>query len=547
MRFLQTYPLALTTLTPIHIGCGTDFEPTNYVIDDGVLFLFDLAATPLDADLRTKLLAAVGDGRADSILAIQRFFFEHRERLKGMSKYALAVSPGIEAQYRKRIGRVAQRERTGENVINRLEIERTVHHPHSGVPYIPGSALKGALRTAWLDQLNGGQPLQGGHTDEEASGDLARKLEKRARELEKELLGGAFCADPFRLVKISDASAEHVASKVLFSTNHKKKPSSTEDSRASLAVRREFIVGGQYRLFSSELRIESLPGADSYSDVPDTARRIRDFRAISAACNKFYQNRMDEDLGVLAERGLASAEWLSAFQSLLSNLRPVLKRGDAMLLRIGRHSGAESVTLDRVRRIRIKRGKGRPPRYSSEATTIWLAAEEEDARSGLVPFGWVLVELADAPEIPSLVGWCKAQAKPDVAAIEALLVHARQKAAVEAERLRQIAEEERRRAEEEARRKEEEARKFASLSEQGKLVELLRQKLERHAGPRQPVSGVLYGEVQKLLRQALSGNWSQTDLNALADVLEGLAIQKIDFGRKERDLRRTIRTLRGQA
>ncbi len=44
--FLKTYRLALTPLSPIHIGCGEDFEPTNYLIDDDgksgpVLYGFD--------------------------------------------------------------------------------------------------------------------------------------------------------------------------------------------------------------------------------------------------------------------------------------------------------------------------------------------------------------------------------------------------------------------------------------------------------------------------------------------------------------------------
>ena len=39
--FLSAHTLALTPLSPIHIGCGEDFEPTNYVIEDGLLYGFD--------------------------------------------------------------------------------------------------------------------------------------------------------------------------------------------------------------------------------------------------------------------------------------------------------------------------------------------------------------------------------------------------------------------------------------------------------------------------------------------------------------------------
>ena len=41
MKELTTYKLKLTTLSPVHIGTGEDFEPTNYVIDAGTLYEFD--------------------------------------------------------------------------------------------------------------------------------------------------------------------------------------------------------------------------------------------------------------------------------------------------------------------------------------------------------------------------------------------------------------------------------------------------------------------------------------------------------------------------
>ena len=41
---LQAYRVHLTPLSPVHVGCGQSFEPTNYVIDDGWLHAFDTAA-----------------------------------------------------------------------------------------------------------------------------------------------------------------------------------------------------------------------------------------------------------------------------------------------------------------------------------------------------------------------------------------------------------------------------------------------------------------------------------------------------------------------
>src|SRR6476619_520839 len=60
-RFVEVVPLALTPLTPIHIGCGEDFEPTNYVIDGGVLYQFEPTRLTLTAADRRRLVDCVNE------------------------------------------------------------------------------------------------------------------------------------------------------------------------------------------------------------------------------------------------------------------------------------------------------------------------------------------------------------------------------------------------------------------------------------------------------------------------------------------------------
>ncbi len=66
------------------------------------------------------------------------------------------------------------------------------------------------------------------------------------------------------------------------------------------------------------------------------------------------------------------------------------------LIRIGRHSGAEAVTIEGNRSIKIMQGKGQPNKYLDHATTFWLASETSKPVSGdgLVPFGWAVLEIA---------------------------------------------------------------------------------------------------------------------------------------------------------
>jgi CRISPR-associated protein Csm5 len=75
------------------------------------------------------------------------------------------------------------------------------------------------------------------------------------------------------------------------------------------------------------------------------------------------------------------------------------------LLRVGKHSGARSVTIDGMREIKSKvsgGGKHRKPNkfeYLDEETTTWLFGEKSNSNNGLLPFGWVIAEIRDE-ELP---------------------------------------------------------------------------------------------------------------------------------------------------
>ena len=41
---IQAYRMHITPISPVHIGAGESYEPSNYVIDDGWLHEFDTGA-----------------------------------------------------------------------------------------------------------------------------------------------------------------------------------------------------------------------------------------------------------------------------------------------------------------------------------------------------------------------------------------------------------------------------------------------------------------------------------------------------------------------
>jgi CRISPR-associated protein Csm5 len=546
MKTFDTTALCLTPLSPIHIGCGMDFEPTNYVIDEGVLYHFDPARAVLSDKDRTALMNALGKGGTDALQRVQKFFYDRRKTYAGAATSCISVAHGVAKLYADRIGQIAQYEANGGRVTNQLEIERTAHHPHTGTPYLPGSSLKGSMRTAWLDYLNKGS----GKPSED----------RGAQDVEKRLLGGSFHTDPFRLVRLADAAGHGVAGKVYFSTNHKKRLVHNKDGvvvdAKGPSTRRESVVAGQYRAFSSEIRFDLLPGQNASDKMPRPDRQIEGFTELAQACNRYYLPRLARECQVLDERRFANPDWLRALNVLLQKLMPQLDAGQLMLLRVGRHSGAESVTLDGIRSIKIMAGKGMQPQYSPDgAKTLWLAAEHENDRSGLLPFGWPLIEPADAPEHPALKAWCEAQPKPDLAAVQAKLAEAR--AAAQAEALRQQQFAEARAAAELAvtRAAEEKAARLAAMSAEGQKITAFTDACETKTGkdPLNPGSG-LYARALGLSKEALAEGsaWSAEDKLALATAFEAWlpkVIDKLDRKDDWKDARKKLKlaALKGEA
>lgn len=516
--------LAVTPLSPVHVGCGEDFVPTGYVMQDGWLYAFDPAAIPLTDDDRQDLLARANRPGADAILAVQRFFAERARLCMATARLAIPVAPAVQREYEDRVGRTAAVQGGGKTIVNQLSIERTAHHPHTGVPYLPGSSIKGAIRTAWLNQLNAGAAAGGGGN---------------AKQLETRLLQGAFHTDPFRFLAVSDAMGEDVLSEIVFSTNHKKRLvlSKSGEPRAAKGptTRREAIVAAQYAALVTDVTIQQPQMKHAPGELPVPESRLTGWRSVAGACNAYYLPRLKAELDLLEERCLAAPQWIQRVRQLLRQLEAPLAAGDAVLLRIGRHSGFENVTLDGVRQLKTG-GK--------TSTTLWLAAREENARSEMLPFGWVLLHRQGQP-LPALRQWCDNQPKPDVTVARQQLRQLRE--ALQAQRVAaEQAEAERRTAAQRAQEAaEQEAARLAALTPQGREVEALRKQLLGHTAARkQPVSGQLYQITRALIQRAEQDSaWSAEDKAALAQLLTTLVPEKIDLAGKAKEIRQAAQRL----
>jgi CRISPR-associated protein Csm5 len=522
------WQLAITPLSPVHLGSGQDYEPTGYVIDDGALFEFDgLAALSALPELERAKLGKILDGAPTQVMLrqVQGFFYSNRDRLIAASRRVVRVNPSVEAFYRDRIGQVAQRETGGREVQNRLEIERTAYNPVNGAPILAGSGLKGAIRTALLDGENRGNSLR--QVEDRRRGGTRNE---NNQELQQRLFlyqAGKFELDPMRLVRLADAAPvapDALATQVHFAVNRKKQPVTVGgrlvDSQAEqrgLYQLLECLPPFQAQAFRSQLSIQDTGGVES-RHWPDSTLRF-DLQAIVAACNQFYRPILEQETQLLRERGFLNEGWDESLQRLLQGPSgDALESNRAFLLRVGRHSGAESVTLNGVRDIKIMKGQGERPERLPAAKTLWLAAEEPGQQHGLLPFGWLLIEPYQESERPSdlelssfgrdLADWRRR--------VDARITQARadlsqaQEHELQVQREQEVAE----------REAAERAARLERLSPEGRKLEALRALLarDRAQGNKQP-GGELAGNLVGLLKEAAQ-DWPPSECHDLADLAE---------------------------
>lgn len=356
------FEYCLTASAPIHLGCDEVYEPMGFVMEEDrrQLVAFDPRTffQELNPSDRRRLMDICRRGDLASLLEIYNFF-RHRQ----VSGRVVEVCPGLVEHYRDTLSLKPSDARKLQQELNKFIIARTAFLMEDGRPYIPGSAIKGVLRTAYLNHLAQFKkfPTPRGHS--------------AFRDLEKILLdGGAFDTDPFRMLKVSDfLPVGEAATRIMYAVNEKKK-SSRFQARGPFQILEVILPG---TIFRGRITLEK----------PHPQAGIRtplDHEILMKSAADFYRGENLREKQELIEIGIQASH------------APPPEAG--VQLRLGRHSGAEALTIEGHRIIKIMQAKGERPAYLDQATTLWLAAEERrpTKKDALQPFGWAVL----APETP---------------------------------------------------------------------------------------------------------------------------------------------------
>ena len=537
MEFMQTRKITISTLSPVHIGCGMDYEPTNYVMDDDCLYPFpwiDEAAFATEEQLK-NLLAQAG-----SIQGLWKIFHSelHLSTMKSLAGRFLPMKSGIKKQQDQRI----------QQMQFPLIIERTAFDRLTDLPVLPGSGLKGAIRTALLEYLAGKQNFP----------DAVYASRNKNAQIQEKLMGGSFAGDPMRLLKISDAMLVENCiepTRILSKQSRHRKDNSVTSVRDATQNFSECVEPFLAEAFYSQLTI--MENRNTWLEAGQK-RQVRNisFEQIILACNTFYQERLEAHREMLQ-----TTECGAWYEQIMPLVTQAIREKRGFLLRIGKYAGADYLALKQYRRITTKYEK------NPTAQTLPISTNRSHDGQNAYPFGWIFVEVDQKENglaTPLQAGLCKLRAKHMDTNLVVQRKHAYlnlqeetqaklvvQKALVakkiEESRLYQMTQKAAKLEEVER----EAVRQLAltAMTPNHRAIEELRAEIEtKLKGGKLKISDVFWGgHIKKLAEQALSGaDWSAEEKVALADMLQEWAGKLMALDAKDLRKQLNLTALRGQ-
>lgn len=426
---MTVYRFRATPLTPIHVGDGNSLAPEDYKIEDDSLLRFNRAAVlrNMATGERQRVETALDQNDFTTAQALIRAAVRPQHIFNRLS---------IGAESREALELVVKRPDT---LVRNREVHPFVFNPLTGRPYLPGSTIKGAIRTALVNQLLGTAEIARLHeqTRPLIEFEARRRTERRERQnkpplnvqdqermlaeikvaahaqlIERIALGyGGYNAerrkvterlerDPFRLLKVGDADLGTGTTRVdqvwLYKLGNTQETAGIQMHYERLLSRADTA---QVQPFSVEIEIDD--AAAQHPAVRQQLRRVLDFDLVRQACNAFYWRRMNAEIDRFFPK--TDTVWKDTYNWVKIGLAVRNVEGklilspppwsNRLLLRVGRFSHFESLSVDELRQgWNIQKKK---PITEGSTRTLCRARAGSDGQSVPVPFGWLLLESTD--------------------------------------------------------------------------------------------------------------------------------------------------------
>ena len=339
---MKTFKLRCEVLSPIHIGTGEEIDPLDYIVKGERLYRlsFERFVTDMTESERTAFEGILDKG---NLLEIRKYV-EECINVERNTLYSIEVSTPIITLYNAKRG----------DIQNQLLINPFIRTESVSMPLMPSSSIKGAIRTAVISKL--------------ASNSVLPKPKdfREENEFESTVLGYKDGKDdPFRGIKIRDKILGNDSTIIREIRNVSKKDGRLQSNNMQIIceVSHSSLTGKTVE-FETEVSFDDALFSTRFLSKTLTRELIIE------SCTDFYRDKMEKE----HEKFYKNSEVEKYSKQLLSTTLD----NNSFLVRVGRFSGVESVTLDNYRN----------PKPPGNKTTWGTSRNLAESR---YPMGWIKV------------------------------------------------------------------------------------------------------------------------------------------------------------
>jgi len=320
---MRVYKFTGETLSPVTIGSGKEVEPFDYIINQGLFYRISLESIVSDfsEEDRNNFYNIIESGNINNL----RKFIANRVDVEKHSLYCCQVSNSVEKLYKDKF----------EDIQNQLLVTPFIRNEINFLPFIPGSSFKGSIRTAVLSEMgknfNPNEIKRDKNWKWKIEGIIFDNLDRKGNPNAQ--------SDPFRAVKIRDVQLSYnstIVSQIKNVAKDRRGHLFSKRMQLFYEVTKSKLYGGKTE-FSGEIIIDEDLQAIGSRGV---SKNIT-IEQIKNSCNSFYRDKLE-----LEHRNFYQQ---SGMESNSNSLLDENIDDGSFLLRLGRYSGVESVTLDEYR------------------------------------------------------------------------------------------------------------------------------------------------------------------------------------------------------
>ncbi|RKY29875.1 MAG: type III-A CRISPR-associated RAMP protein Csm5 [Candidatus Omnitrophota bacterium] len=357
---MEKIDFQLEFLSPMHIAVGDVIYPDGYIVIDNTFYKISLDKLFSDPEWGGKI-----NVRGMDLVSVRKRIYEIGREMKTrgvldkFTEYKISANNSIEKWYKEKLA----------DVHNQMEIHPFVR---SNNFYVPGSSVKGAVRTALLEDVAEGDKVSEcwGKCKSRNGKVLSALLEYCVIDAVKERNGRIsplFHRTVFNYLRVQDIRLDGENMAVYESANLSVRANKRNVSMVVEATK--FTAGGK-KIISSPSRI--ILDDRRYKQNVRESFSLKD---ILTTVSNVYKGKLKQELNRIETLGRNNTEMkeLIEFYMMLAGRSDNMSRGE-YLIRLGRFCGVNFATVGAFRR---KNG-------GKESKTVNLAF-------GRWPFGWAII------------------------------------------------------------------------------------------------------------------------------------------------------------